>query len=171
MDENALFPIYGVWHVPFWQTTAFYIAVASFGGVVVLFFVLYGIKKFRASKQKKRLPWDRALDEFAQVEQLLAGKGILGKTFYFKLTWIFKRYLSERYGFEVYGKTDGELLLHLEGSGLASDLTQELAVIFEGSTAIKFANEQAMHDRMKRDLVASIEFIKKTVPIVEKNNK
>jgi len=50
-------------------------------------------------------------------------------------------------------------------------LVQDLGVIFEGSTVVKFANEQALKDRMAKDLVLSREFIKKTMPSEEDKDK
>ncbi len=169
MSKSGLYPIYGTCHVPFWQTTEFYVVVL--GLCVVLFSVLlwYGAKKYRLSKKGCKEPWKTALNELEKIEKERVAGSVLGGTFYFKLTWVFKRYLSERYGFDVYGKTDEELLLYLEGAGLASKFVQDLSVIFEGSEVIKFAKEAVAQDRMERDLQASIEFIKNTTPSTKKN--
>ena len=164
MDKNALYPIYGMVHVPFWQTTTFYVVMILLFVVLLSSGAWYGIKKYRASKKTKLPAWDVALQELFEIEQLVGKGEILGKTFYFRLTWVFKRYLTDLYSFDVYGKTDDELLLYLEGAGLSYDLVQELKVIFEGSSAIKFAQQQAVQDRMRRDLAASVEFVKKTTP-------
>ena len=162
MDKNNLFSIYGMWHVPLWQTNYFY-GVLAIGGIFLMTLILwYGIKKYRASKRKGESPWDVALKELVDIEQTLSGKEMLGKTFYFRLTWMFKRYLNARYGYDVYGKTDGELVSFLEITGLAPNLVQDIRRIFEGSSVIKFANEQVVQERIRNDLVASITFIKKT---------
>ena len=164
MDENSLYPIHGMKHIPFWQTTTFYMVVGFVVIILSSFFVWYLFKRYRLSKQKTKSAWDVALEELDQIKEHFEKKGMSGKTFYFRLTWIFKRYLSGRYRFEVYGKTDEELLSYLEESGLASELVQDLNVVFEGSSTIKFANQQAAKERMARDLQVSIEFIKKTIP-------
>ena len=169
MDENTLFPIYGMRHIPFWQTKLFYTSVSAVVLCILFFVGWFIIKKFMKPKKEKRPAWEVALDELAEIEAQLSEKGMQGKTFYFRLTWMFKRYLSERYGFDVYGKTDDELLLYLEGSGLAPELVDDLKAILEGSSVIKFANEQALKERMQRDLVASSEFIKKTIPKPKEN--
>lgn len=168
MDNNSLYPIYEILHVPFWKTKAFLISVSIVGFALFLFFLWFGIKKIRRNGYKKKQSWDIAFDEFSQIGKQLEALAISSKSFYFKLTWAFKRYLHGRYGFDVYGKTDGELFLYLEGIGFPAVLIQDLQIIFEGSSTIKFANEQAVLERMKRDLDLSVEFIKKTMPTVGK---
>ena len=170
VNTNELYPMYGMWHRPLWQTTSFYVVIGVVLGLVIGLMAWYLFKKYKASQQRPTPPWQTAMDELLKLEQELTQKGILGKTFYFRLTWVFKRYLHERYGFEVYGKTDEELLMYLEGAGLATDLVNDLRVIFEGSLDIKFANQEAMIERLKRDLFMSMEFIKKTVPAENKAN-
>jgi len=152
-----------MWRVPWWQTNYFYGALAVIGIFLVTLVIWYGVRKYRSSKRKGEPPWDVALKELTDIEQTLAGKGMLGKTFYFRLTWMFKRYINARYGFDVYGKTDRELISFLELVGFAPNLVQEIRLIFEGSAVIKFANEQAVQERIKNDLAASIAFINKTI--------
>lgn len=164
MDKNTLYPIYGMVHTPFWQTNFFYILIAIFGLLLLSLVIWFGLRKYRVPKKNKKVAWEVALEDLAAIESDLATKGMLGKTFYFRLTWMFKRYLSTMYKFDVYGKTDEELVLYLEGSGLATDLVDDLKAILEGSTVVKFANEQALKERMQRDLIASKEFIEKTIP-------
>lgn len=167
MDTNGLYPIYDMWYIPFWQTKGFYTAVVVASVAVLAVVVWYGLKKYRASKRKRKLPWDVALNELGTIEKDLSQKGMLGKTFYFRLSWVFKRYLNERYGFEVYGKTDKELIMYLEGTGLSLDLIQDLKVIFEGIGVIKFANQEAVKERINRDLSMSVALIKRTIPTPE----
>lgn len=168
MKANELYPPYGMWHRPFWQTTYFYVVVGLVLCLILGAVVWYLIKRYRAQQRKPGPAWQTALDELLKLQQELTQKGILGKTFYFRLTWIFKRYLHERYACEVYGKTDEELLLYVEGKGLAIDLVHDLRVIFEGSVDVKFANQEAMIDRLNRDIVMSMECIKKTIPAEHK---
>ena len=164
MDANGLYPIYGMWHIPFWQTRGFYTAVIAVSVLSMMILFRYGIKKYRNTRKKRKSPWVSALDELTNMQQELMARGMLGKTFYFRLSWVFKRYLSERYGFKVYGKTDDELILYLEGTGLSVNFIQDLKVIFEGSTVIKFANQEAAKERMSNDLATSIALINKTIP-------
>ncbi len=170
MNTNDLYPSYGMWHRPFWQAMSFYILLAIVASLILGVILWYVFKKYRAAQQQPLSPWQTALIELLKLKQELAQKTILGKTFYFRLTWIFKKYLHERYGFEVYGKTDEELFMYLEGVGLSTDLVDDLRVIFEGSLDIKFAHQEAMLDRLNRDLEMSLEFIKKTVPVEHKAN-
>lgn len=164
MDKNALYPIYGIIYVPFWQTKIFYVISFIFCLLIVFFTGLFLFKRYKLSRSFKKPAWDIALEELLQIKKQLEKKEILGKTFYFRLTWVFKRYLSDMYRFDVYGKTDEELLLYIEGSGLDQELVQDLRSIFEGNVTVKFANERAASEMMNRDLSASINFIEKTIP-------
>lgn len=165
MNQQELLPMYGIWHRPLWQTTGFFVVSGVIVGLLLGFVVWYIIKRYRSLRYNVVPAWQTALAELAKLEQeLLSVQGILGKTFYFRLTWIFKRYLHERYSFEVYGKTDEELLIYLEGAGLATDLVHDLRVIFEGSLDVKFANQEALIERLKRDVAMSREFVYKTTP-------
>lgn len=170
MNAQELYPSYGMWHRPWWQTSPFYVIVALLGCCIVGVLLWIVIKRYKAGRQRPAPAWQTALAELKKMEEELALGTILGKTFYFRLTWIFKRYLHDRYGFEVYGKTDEELFVYLEGAGLNIDLVQDLRVIFEGSLDIKFANQDAMIDRLKRDLAMSMEFVRKTTPVDHKTN-
>lgn len=169
MDKNGLFPIYGLEHVPFWKTKLFYYGLFFLGAVFISVVVWYLFKKYRSVKKEKRSAADIALKELAEIEKLVVDNKILGQTFYFRLTWIFKRYLHDHYGFDVYGKTDSELLLYLGSSGVDESLIHEIEIIFEGSSFIKFAKEQVVQVRMKKDLNNSIAFINKTSSPADKD--
>jgi len=166
VDKNALHPIYGIVYMPFWKTNIFFYILIALGVVFIAFFVFFFVS--RIPKNKKKSTYEVALQELSEIEKLLYEDNIFGKTFYFRLTWIFKRYLHDRYGFDVYGKTDKELLFYLESSGLSTDLVHDIQVIFEGSSFIKFAKGEVVLDRMKKDLKASKEFIHKTMVLNEK---
>jgi hypothetical protein len=159
-----LYPSYGMWHRPWWQTTTFYVIVVlgAFCLLILLMWVLF--KRYKASRQRSVPAWQIAIRELEELERELSQGTILGKTFYFRLTWIFKRFLHDRYGFDVYGKTDEELFVYLEHAGLNTDLGHDLRVIFEGSRDVKFAHQNAVLDRLKRDLTMSFDFIRKTTP-------
>ncbi|MCK5632814.1 hypothetical protein KAH94_03630 [bacterium] len=162
MNKNELYPIYELWHVPFWQTKAFYIGLGVLLAILISLFVWYGIKRYRLLKKPVKPSWEFALEELEDIKKKLLSGSILGKTFYFRLTWIFKQYFYARYNFNVFGKTDNEIWFYLEGSGLSQDLLESLKLIFEGSSVVKFANKEVAQERMQKDLQASIVFINKT---------
>ncbi len=163
MDKNTLYPIYEMIHVPFWQEKWFYIVLCVAG---LLFFFLLLVFAFYFYKKRftsKGIPVHvEALNELKKLEESLK-KDILSKTFYFKLTWILKRYLNGRYGYDVYGKTDSELITFLEKTSLNQELFEKVQLILTGSEVIKFANELAIEERMKADVKRSVEFVKNTM--------
>ena len=163
MTEQGLYDIYGTWHVPFWQTKAFYYGVGLIG-LLILFASLYIIIKKLCSQKRTKTSWDHALDELEQLRKNKVISAERGKEFYFAVTDILKRYLQARFEYTTQGKTDEELLHYLEKSDFPRDLLTDLRTIFSGSTTIKFANVQALQEQIEQDLERSFSFIKKTTP-------
>lgn len=168
MNKHGLYDIYGSYHVPFWQTKAFYVSSGICFCLLLAFLIWQAWKKFRARKQM--LPsWERALRELEQLKKSNVASVSQGKQFYCTLTSLFKKYLDERFGFDCQGKTDEELLSYLEQKEFPATLLNELRVIIMGSIIIKFANAQAIQEQIVLDLSRSVTFIRQTIPS-QKNN-
>ncbi len=160
MNKHGLYDIYDVWHVPFWQTTAFFYSMVALGVVGVLLSIWFITKKMR-SKQKIQTPWEKALQQL----HVLQNSNISvdnGKEFYFALTAIVKKYLEGRYGYKLTHKTDAECVKYLENNQLLPDHLDDLRRIFSGVEIIKFANAQAAHEQMLNDLKTSILLVQNT---------
>ena len=160
---EELYDIYGTWHIPFWQTTAFYGVVGLFIGLLVLWIIWRLIKKY-IFKEKKQTAWETALKKLEQLRTQKIANAQYGKKFYNTLTSIIKQYLHDRFAFDVHGKTDEELLVYLEQKHFSSDLLEDVRAIAQGGTLIKFANVQAVQEQIDRDLERSIQLVKKTIP-------
>ena len=167
MNELGLYDIYGPWHVPFWQTNAFYGVMACVILLLAGLVCWYLIKRYRARKPALSC-WERALSDLQQLDKDTMIREDLGKEFYGALTRVLKRYMHERYGLEGTEKTDDEFLKYLKKKEFSSDFLQEIQSIFEGSVVIKFANMSAARQQMERDLFNAIAFIKKTIPQSQK---
>lgn len=171
MSEQGLYDIYGIWHVPFWQTKSFY-AFVGFVCLLVLFFVARSIFK-RLRAKKKLLPaWEIALQKLRELQAHNIATQERAKQFYGSLTVILKNYLHARYSFDAQGKTDKELLVYLRDvreHRFDNKLVNELEEIFSGMELIKFANVQAMQEQIEKDLARTIGFIKQTVPKTPKD--
>ena len=162
MMQNGLYEIYSTWHVPFWQTTPFYIMVGVALLVVVFGLALLALRWIKARRARKT-SWEQALLELEQLSKSSMGVGS-SKEFYVQLILIVKRYLYGRYGYNVSSKTDQELIAHLALTDISPDLLTKLCAIIDGSMMIKFANMQVIQEQMKRDLDVSISLIISTIP-------
>ena len=158
-----LYDIYGTWHIPFWQTTTFYVVVSLLVGLVVLWIAWYFINNYRAKKQQ-RTPWERALHSLEQLRSQKVVSVQHGKQFYLALTTIIKQYLHDRFNFDVLGKTDRELLMYLEHIHVAPDLVEDIRAIAQGGLLVKFANVQAVQEQVDKDFERAVLLIKKTIP-------
>ena len=162
---SQFYDIYGIWHVPWWQRPM----VKNIGWVVCIIllmaFFVYIIKKF-LGRQKRLAPWQVALKDLASLGTPDMLNESASKIFYTKLTAIIKQYICERYGFDIYGKTDREILAWLDDQVLfAHDLIPVLQEIFDHAGQTKFANISGIVGSMERDLALSMRLIKETMPL------
>jgi len=109
-------------------------------------------------------PWDAALQALELLQQEKVMTIEQGGNLYATLTRILKKYLHQRYGFDIASKTDDELIVYLEHHNFDPLLLSDIREIFEGSVYIKFAHVQVMQERIEKDLERSRAFIKATVP-------
>ncbi len=163
--ENGLYDIYPMWHVPFWQTTTFYIIV---GLVCALMLGIASWLLIRWYFKKKAVPktvWEEALEQLHTLQQKKYGSKEEGKQCYFAMTSVLKKYLAARYAYPLEGKTDEEMVHYLAKSTEQKKLAEELKEIIDGCLYIKFANEQAMQENIVKHLDQSCLIVKKTIPV------
>jgi hypothetical protein len=87
-----------------------------------------------------------------------------GKTFYFSLSAILRRYLQERFGMHAPEMTTEELLPELETLHLDSKLYDGLVQLYCGADPIKYAGERPQIRQMELDLAFARNFINGTTP-------
>lgn len=165
---QQLYDIYGMSHIPWWQQQW----VLACAGACLLLFVLGSIWYiFRRIRAKKRVmtPWDKALLELHGLENQGFVSVIYSKELYTALTNLLKRYVHERYGFDLVGKTDDETIIFLEQHYFPADLLESVRTIFSASVIMKFSNACAMKTKIEQDFAASRTIIYKTIPL--QNNK
>lgn len=163
LNELGLYDVYGQWHVPFWHTTTFYIAISIIVLLLLALLGWYSYKKY-SLKSKKVECWEIALIQIDHLQKNNYARVEQAKEFYCALTVILKRYMHERYGFDAREKTDQEFLRYLEEQKFSTLFMQDLITIFEGSTIIKFANASAAQQQIDQDFAVAKSFIKKTIP-------
>jgi hypothetical protein len=161
-ETSEIYDIYGIWHVPFWQTTPFIVCMWVLAGIVALA-LLYLVARLIMKRKKIIKPWtwaDRELDA------LWKNRGFTredGKRFYSQLTEIIKIYLEKRYGYQVRSATDIELIAYLRARNFDAVLCNDLTRIFEGAQEIKFANLDAIPENIERDFALAKAFVAKTI--------
>lgn len=161
-SSEQLYDIYGMWHVPFWQTRAFIIALWCFAALCAIAIIYFLIRMIRARKKTLK-PWEWANRE---LDTLWEQRGFTredGKRFYSQLTEIIKGYLEKRYGYHVRSATDIELIAYLQAHSFDPALLHDVQQIFEGTQEIKFANLDAIPEQIERDFALCKAFISKTI--------
>ncbi len=158
MTEKGLYDIYETWHIPFWQTTWFYILMYSFMSLIIIFIIYFIIKKIKSRSQNKLSFSEQALRDIELLRSQMNGK-----EFYIQLTAILKRYIAQRYHVDVESKTDDELIAYLGKKHFFNEtLLDDISSIFAGIVTIKFAHAQASQEKMEHDYHKAIAFINQT---------
>ena len=163
MDDRGLYPIYGMWHKPFWQTKLFYFIVAAFFALILFLILFFLIKKCIARKRKKSA-WEIALLELERIKMLLLQNKISAEGFYVSLTSVLKNYFHGRYGYDIFGKTDEELVAFLENKKFDSLLLENMKSMFGSLKFVKFAKKEAAKEVMEKDLKICLDIVQKTIP-------
>lgn len=156
-----LYDIYGMWHIPFWQTRILWGSLIVLLVIFLISLLAYFFIHYRRRKRTETA-WDKALHalRLLKIEDSISKEE--SKQFYFVLTAIIKTYVQERYDLAVKGKTDCELLLILEKSTFPPELLHYMRDIFTGCLQIKYADEQALQDQVKRDFDNALMIVKLT---------
>lgn len=116
--------------------------------------------------RKKSIPaWQEALSGFDRLGRSDMLNERMAKIFYTQLIIIIKQYIHKRYGFDVDGKTDKEILVFLDEQIIfPRDLIAVLQAILDHASQIKFANFAGLLEQMQRDLALSVRLVKESMP-------
>ena len=164
-EKTGLYENYGLWHVPFWQTSLFKMIVHISCAVVVLTIVLLLVIKYVRYRKRKKLPlWDQAVLELTQLKKEHKVNVVHGKEFYMTVARVLKNYFHHRFGYDVLGKTDAEVVQYLEEKHGDEYVVAEMKTMLYGSEVIKFANAQAAQEYIEHDYVRAIAIIQRTIP-------
>jgi hypothetical protein len=162
-NESAeIYDIYGVWHVPFWQTQPFIIGMWCLA-ILITLALMYLLIRFFKSRKKQLKPWQWANKE---LDALWARRGFTredGRKFYSQLTEIIKMYVEKRYGYQVLSATDIEFLAYMKDRHIPPALMENLEHIFDGVQEIKFANLETIPENIERDFALAKAFVANTI--------
>jgi hypothetical protein len=164
-EKTGLYENYGLWHVPIWQTEKFQLGIKIAAGLLLFLIVAYVIRKYVQYRKRKKLPlWDQALLELNQLKQEHKVDVLYGKEFYVTVSALLKKYFYDRFGYDVVGKTDDEMIQYLQEHYPDTQSIEDIKALLQGSVIIKFANVQAAQEQIDHDYVRSIAIITRTIP-------
>ncbi|MDP3889148.1 MAG: hypothetical protein Q8Q25_01235 [bacterium] len=164
MDDRGLYDIYGIWHQPFWQTRTFLIIVLVLSGVLILGFFGFMLRWILKRRKKRLLPWQRALHELDRLKQQKMVTIEQAKQLYSGVSIVFKSYFHERYHFDLYGKTDQEMLFYLKQRDFPADLMRDIEQVLLGGQMVKFAGQRALQEVIERHFNICTTIIMRTIP-------
>lgn len=160
--HDQLYDIYPLMHIPFWQTGWFY-GVCFGAALFVIALLIYFLICYWQRRRLQKPYWVQALDAL-HANNKKYGSSEYAKKFYTQLIEILKKYLQQRYGYDLMSLTDQEMIDYLATHQFPQDLLIKMREIVENSCMIKFANMQIIQERMKQDSESSIECVQKTIP-------
>lgn len=136
------------------------------GAVLILAMLAAIVIWFRKRKNKikekevVKLPPDEAA--LASLDELTAVENIDGKTFYFRLSAIFRTYIYEKYGISAPEMTTEEFLPSIEKLELPGELKKGVKGLCHSADPVKFAGCPAVQTVMENDLKFVRNFVKQT---------
>lgn len=164
-EKTGLYENYGLWHVPIWQTDQCKLAMKISAIIILLMVVLFCVRKYVQYRKRKKLPlWDQALADLNQLKQEHKVDVLYGKEFYVTVSALLKKYFYDRFGYDVIGKTDDEMIQYLQEHYPDVQSIEDIKALLQGSVIIKFANVQAAQEQIDHDYVRSIAIITRTIP-------
>jgi Domain of unknown function (DUF4381) len=164
-EKTGLYENYGLWHVPIWQTEQFKLAMKVSAIIILLMIVLFCVRKYVQYRKRKKLSlWDQALADLNQLKQEHKVDVLYGKEFYVTVSALLKKYFYDRFGYDVIGKTDDEMIRYLQEHYPDVQSIEDIKALLQGSVIIKFANVQAAQEQIDHDYVRSIAIITRTIP-------
>lgn len=166
IDDIKIYELYSVWYDPVWYHIPWW-SVFSIVLVICAALTLFFYRRYNAYRIKHVDPWQKALDQLSTLKPELFESAEHHKIFYTYLTGILKEYLSHRYGINLAGKTDQEVIDNMQSSEFPNDLLKQLQTVFQGAVVIKFSHQESAFDHMKFDLRRSIDIVRNTIPQVK----
>jgi hypothetical protein len=164
-EKTGLYENYELWHVPFWQTDKFKMAAIICLILVAVCLLAILIKKYLAYRKRKKLPlWDQALLELTQLKKEHKVDVVHGKEFYATISAVIKNYFHARFGYDLIGKTDAEVVEYLQKQHTDELMVEEIKTVLHGGEVIKFANAQAAQEQIEYDYLRAVAIIQRTVP-------
>jgi hypothetical protein len=163
MNAQDLYEMYDFWHEPFWQTLWFKLSVGSLFIVIFLWLIVFVWRLVRARKKKSPV-WEVAFARLNDFQARDLENPEVRRLIYDEMTRLLKEYCAQRYGWDVGGLTDKEIIIFLSSKQVDFRLQHAFEQVVRGCELIKFAHESVNRDRVLADCALSEEFIRATIP-------
>lgn len=166
LNDQGLYDIYGMYYVPFWQTSWFFWCIVVTLGCL-LAIVCVTTVYFLLRKKQKVTPWSKALSQLDMIDTLIMKNNLSSadiKDFYFKMTALLKCYIAERYERPLQHYTDGEFIGFIEQSDCDHSMKKDIKIIYDHGTMVKFADEKTAVSNLKNDAARVRAIIQATIP-------
>lgn len=170
LNDRGLYDIYGMYHVPFWQTNWFFWSILTLIAFFVCCIILFFLRFYRRRK-KIITPWHKALarlDALVVVDSLSPGKV---RDYYFILTEVVKTYMGERYTWDTAHLTDSEFVGYMAQTSLDLKVKDALRELYESAAMVKFADQKIVTSILKDHIVSLRTVICATIPDTKNQNK
>lgn len=156
-EQPKLLDIYGVEYDPWFLQLWFIFLVVGVVSLVIGYFVY----RWYSNRKKPDMPYTERI--IAQLNILDESDKANHKQFYIQLTSLLKEYFQNRYQKQFIGTTDSECLEILKTDKFIPELvSSRFETLIEGVMFVKFANAQAVQERMQKDLDSVRIIIKNT---------
>ncbi|MCO5279630.1 MAG: hypothetical protein M9931_01085 [Chitinophagales bacterium] len=150
-----------------WREYLLYVLIAL--GVIVIALLAWWLfkkyyKKKDAAKEainRKKTAHEWALKELQKLEQEKVWQQN-PKTYYSRLTDIFRRYLEYRFSVSAMESTTDEIDLMLTRDDISGEAKKELVSLLKLADLVKFAKQQPLPEQNKNALNTTREFVKTT---------
>lgn len=160
--EQQLIDIYGLDHIPWWQTQWFlYTSLACASIIMLMSIVLFLYRR----KVVKEQPVD-LLTELNQCIYFIENGQ--GKVFYDHLTYLIKKAIEKGHEVSVDDKTEMQLVAYVEKNQLNIENKEQLYELCVHAQMMRFANIEIELEKMKLDLHAGKQIITHCLDIYNK---
>ncbi|MGD9307822.1 MAG: DUF4381 family protein [Desulfosarcina sp.] len=151
-----------------------WIGLIAIGAVMLAALAWWLWKKIKKSRSVETIVPEQPPEMVARqaLDQLSDVRGMDGKTFYFRLSAILRRYVFGRFGVGATEMTTEEFVPCIDHLSIDTDLARGLKRLCRAMDPVKFGGQAIAEKQMEADLFFAREFVRKTTQTfpMEKDN-
>jgi hypothetical protein len=141
-----------------------WIGLIAIGAVMLAALAWWLWKKVKKSRSVETIVPEKPPEMVARqaLDQLSDVRGMDGKTFYFRLSAILRRYVFGRFGVGATEMTTEEFVPCIDHLSIDTELARELKRLCRAMDPVKFGGQAIAEKQMEADLFFAREFVRKT---------
>lgn len=157
MKELELYDIYGTWHVPFWQTRFFLMALSAIAALLAL---LLGWAIYKKYYKAKSIPLaQQLLLQLNQLRSRVITNTQDAQHAYMIMTDALKRYFQDYYAKPFTVLSDLQVQQELATHVIPYEYSEPLKKLLDESVFVKFAQEHALQEQVNAHVQLCITII------------